>query len=264
MPVRILREGILTSERVDMLSPEGEVFYRRLLSVVDDFGRYYANPKLLRSACFPLKEKLESEQVLLWLDECAQAGLVTVYRHEDKDYLEVERFCQQIRAKKSKFPESTATAKNPLAVAKQIPESAHLVGDVGEVGDVIGDGDGGAVGEIEPSRAVQIAVFLRTSGIDGANASNPLLIEWSENSKVTDDLLATAVGMVRDRKPTRPGPKYLAPIIAQLLTPQANGPPGRMNARDASRAAAAASIGLGAQGHDAGNDYIDAEVRVID
>lgn len=264
MPVRILREGILTSERVDMLSPEGEVFYRRLLSVVDDFGRYYANPKLLRSACFPLKEKLESEQVSQWLDECARYGLVIVYRHEDKDYLEVERFCQQIRAKKSKFPDSHASAKSPLAVDKQIPESAHLVG-VG-VGDVIEDviGDGGEVGEIEPTRAVKIAVFLRSSGIDGANASNPLLIEWAENIRVTDDLLATAVGMVRERKPTRPGPKYIAPIIAQLLSPQANGPPGRMNARDASRAAAAASIGLGARNHDAELDYIDGEVRQID
>jgi hypothetical protein len=228
MPVRILREGILTSERVDQLSPEGEVFYRRLLSVVDDFGRYYANPKLLRSACFPLKEKLESEQVFKWVNECACAGLIIVYQHEDKDYLEVERFCQQVRAKKSKFPEPNADAKKPLAVAKQIPadgeqtpESAHLVGDVGvgEVGDVIEGGDGD-VGAQEPSRAVQIAVILRRSGIDGANASNPLLIEWAENPRVTNDLLATAMQMVKDRKPTRPGPNYVAPIIKQLLNPQ--------------------------------------------
>jgi hypothetical protein len=266
MPVRILREGILTSERVDQLSPEGEVFYRRLLSVVDDFGRYYANPKLLRSACFPLKEKLESEQVLKWVDECVRAGLIIVYQHEGKDYLEVERFGQQVRAKKSKFPEKIANAKNPLADAKQITEPAHLVGDVGEVGDgdVIEDegGDGGAVGEIEPTRAVEIAVFLRRSGIDGANASNPLLIEWADNPKVTDDLLETAVGMVRERKATRPGPRYIAPIIAQLLNPQANAPPGKLSARDESRMAAAASIGLGAKKNDE-LGYIDGDIREV-
>jgi hypothetical protein len=226
MPVRILREGILTSERVDLLSPAAEVFYRRLMSVVDDFGRYYANPKLLRSACYPLKEKLESEQVLQWMNECVSAGLIVAYQHENKDYLQVERFCQQVRAKKSKFPDPIAGAKNPLAVAKQLPEndeqtpeSAHLVGDVGEVGDVDEGGDGG-VGAHEPPRAVQIAVLLRRSGIDGANASNPLLIEWAENPKVTDDLLAAAMAMVKERKPMRPGPNYVAPIIKQLLNPQ--------------------------------------------
>ena len=54
MPNMILREGILTSERVNSLTTEEEIFYRRLISVVDDYGRYYAKPELLRSACFPL------------------------------------------------------------------------------------------------------------------------------------------------------------------------------------------------------------------
>ncbi len=50
MPNRIIREGILTSEAVNSLSWEAEVFFRRLLSVVDDFGRltpvrlFYALP----------------------------------------------------------------------------------------------------------------------------------------------------------------------------------------------------------------------------
>lgn len=35
MPSRILREGILTSERVNALAPLEELFYRRLMSVVD-------------------------------------------------------------------------------------------------------------------------------------------------------------------------------------------------------------------------------------
>ncbi len=48
MPNRILREGILTSERVNLLSWEAEVFYRRLMSVVDDYGRFHAHPALLR------------------------------------------------------------------------------------------------------------------------------------------------------------------------------------------------------------------------
>ena len=51
MPNRILREGILSSERVDALSEGAEILYRRLMSVVDDYGRYFAHPTLIRSAC---------------------------------------------------------------------------------------------------------------------------------------------------------------------------------------------------------------------
>lgn len=54
MPSRWLREGILTSEKVDKLCPQAEILYRRLMSVVDDWGRYYANPALVRAACYPL------------------------------------------------------------------------------------------------------------------------------------------------------------------------------------------------------------------
>src|SRR3990167_11311858 len=55
MPNRILREGILSSERINTLSVHAELFYRRLLSVVDDYGRFFAHPALLRSACYPLR-----------------------------------------------------------------------------------------------------------------------------------------------------------------------------------------------------------------
>jgi hypothetical protein len=54
MPNRVLREGILTSERVNALDWPAEVFYRRLMSVVDDFGRYWAKPELLRAGLYPL------------------------------------------------------------------------------------------------------------------------------------------------------------------------------------------------------------------
>jgi hypothetical protein len=56
MPTRIIREGILTSERVDKLSERAELFYRRLMSVADDYGRYFANPANLRVNCYPVAE----------------------------------------------------------------------------------------------------------------------------------------------------------------------------------------------------------------
>ena len=105
MPTRILREGILTSPRVIQLSWPAEVFYRRLMSVVDDFGRYHAHPTLLRAACYPLQlDKASEADVGKWLGECRKAALVSVYEVSNVPYLQMADFRQQQRAK-SKFPE---------------------------------------------------------------------------------------------------------------------------------------------------------------
>lgn len=106
MPNRVIRDGILTSERVASLGWPAEVFYRRLMSVVDDFGRYYASPMLLRAACYPLHlDKVSDADIGKWLAVCAEAGLVSVYPASDgKRYLEMADFRQRTRAEKSKFP----------------------------------------------------------------------------------------------------------------------------------------------------------------
>lgn len=106
MPSRILREGILSSERIAVLGWPEEVFYRRLMSVVDDFGRYYAHPSLLHAALYPLQlNKVSDSDIGKWLTSCVNAALVRVYPASDgKRYLEVLDFRQQVRAKESKFP----------------------------------------------------------------------------------------------------------------------------------------------------------------
>jgi uncharacterized phage protein (TIGR02220 family) len=101
------------------------------MSVVDDFGRFSANPKLLRASCFPLRlDTVSDADVTGWLQDCIKAGLVAAYEVNGKHYLELEDFRQQVRAKASKFPDPLAHAKQPLAVVKQLPESAHLDVDV--------------------------------------------------------------------------------------------------------------------------------------
>lgn len=125
MPNRIVREGILTSARVCKLGWAEEVFYRRLMSVVDDFGRYYADHGMLRAACYPRQlNKVSDSDVGKWLSSCSDAGLVRVYPAEDGErYLELEKFGQQVRAKKSKFPDMRSTC---VADAEQVPANAHL------------------------------------------------------------------------------------------------------------------------------------------
>lgn len=142
MPNRIVREGILTSERVNALTPNAELFYRRLLSVVDDFGRYTANLTLLRASCYPLKlDSVKEDSISKHLAECVGARLIVLYTVADKAFLELQDFRQQVRAKDSKYPapdvHSNITCE---AGAKQMISDAHLDGD--------GDGDGG---DIAPS-----------------------------------------------------------------------------------------------------------------
>jgi hypothetical protein len=103
VPNRILREGILTSERIAKLAWPAEVFYRRLMSVVDDFGRYHAHPTLLRAACYPLQlEKVSDSDIGKWILATEEAGLVRVYPAEDgKRYLELMDFRQQIERRRA-------------------------------------------------------------------------------------------------------------------------------------------------------------------
>lgn len=120
MPSRILREGILTSPRMAQLGWAEEVFYRRLHSVVDDFGRYFADAGMLRAACYPRQlNKVSDSDIGKWLQSIAAAGLVRVYPAQDGErYLEVLDFGQQVRAKKSKFPDPPIAC---VADAQQVP-----------------------------------------------------------------------------------------------------------------------------------------------
>lgn len=105
MPDRIVRAKILTSDAVNALSWGAEVFYRRLMSIVDDFGRYDARTTVLRGSLYSLQlDKVSDADIVKWLGECSKTGLVSVYQVEGKEYLEVLKFGQRLRAMKSQYP----------------------------------------------------------------------------------------------------------------------------------------------------------------
>ncbi len=102
MPTRLLREGILTSETVNRLSIGAELFYRRLMSVVDDYGRYHAHLNLLHAnVCIHRWHQMSQEDVAGYLKECVDLGLIEVYN--DNKTLEIKKFDQRRRTP-SKFP----------------------------------------------------------------------------------------------------------------------------------------------------------------
>jgi hypothetical protein len=132
VPDRILRVGILTSEPVNRLSWPAEVFYRRLMSVVDDFGRYDGRPAVLRAALYALKvDRVSEPDIGKWIRESEEAGLVRRYTVTEKPYLEISKFDQKVRAVKSKWPDPPTIAGN----CQQTSANASVV----EVGIVVGD-----------------------------------------------------------------------------------------------------------------------------
>ena len=126
----------MTSPRIARLGWAEEVFYRRMHSVVDDFGRYFADPGLLRAACYPRQlNKVSDSDVGKWLRACVDAALVRVYQVDGEDYLLLLDFNQQVRAKKSKFPPVPSAC---AADAKHVPADAHLDVSVSVSEDVSG------------------------------------------------------------------------------------------------------------------------------
>jgi hypothetical protein len=130
-----------------------EVFYRRLHSIVDDFGRYYADHGLLRAGCYPRQlNKVSDSDIGKWLRSCVDAGLVRVYLAGDREsYLEVLDFGQQVRAKKSKFPDPMSVC---VADAAQVPSAGTPNAPV-FVSAVVVEGEGGARERATPSRKVK-------------------------------------------------------------------------------------------------------------
>lgn len=105
MPTRYLKPGICDSDAIDKCSPLAETLFYRLLVNVDDFGRIDARPVLIKSKCFPLKEEITSKDIERLLAELTRNGLVVVYAHTGKAYLQLCKWDNVPRAKESKCPE---------------------------------------------------------------------------------------------------------------------------------------------------------------
>ena len=121
MPNRVLRDWT-TSEPIENLSFEAEVFFTRLIMKADDHGNYHANVKLLRSALFPLRDSVTNGDIAKWLSECVRVGIVVFYKAEGKDYINIPNFGQRLRQMRSTFPQP---ADNPLTSGGQLTDNGR-------------------------------------------------------------------------------------------------------------------------------------------
>ncbi len=85
------------------------------MSIVDDYGRYFAKPMALRAACFPMQlDRVKDADIEKWLTETVDNRLLRLYDAEGTTFLEMLDFRQQVRAKKSKYPDPINGEDHPL------------------------------------------------------------------------------------------------------------------------------------------------------
>lgn len=140
MPIRLLREGILGSDRVNRLDAAEEVFYRRLMSKVDDHGLYDARVPMLRSSLYPLRvDRVREADISRWIAACEKAGLIVLYVNAGKPFLQMLDTGWTVRSE-PKYPRPTDPGSTILTASesgcKQLQTTAPVFGVV-VVGEVV-------------------------------------------------------------------------------------------------------------------------------
>lgn len=128
MPNRILRDWT-DSEKIDQLDVHAERFFTRLIMKVDDYGRYTANVKLLKSNLFPLRTDIRETDIPRWLAACEKSGLIALYSIASKDYLQINNFKQVLRQKIEKYPPPNECDTSASHLLSTCNASASLKGN---------------------------------------------------------------------------------------------------------------------------------------
>ncbi|MCO4819823.1 MAG: hypothetical protein KC517_09375 [Bacteroidetes bacterium] len=100
----MIREGLLDSKKFNKLTEEEQMFFVRLMLVVDDYGRYDARPELIKSRCYPVTTNKDLSDVSKMLSSLDKSQMITLYTVNSKEYLEIIDYNQRLRQKKEKYP----------------------------------------------------------------------------------------------------------------------------------------------------------------
>lgn len=200
MPSRILRDGILSSPRVNALSPGAEILYRRLMSVVDDYGRFYGEAGPVRGACWPVNSSTICEQdVGKWLAECGQVAdnlpagtkqLISFYLVAGAMYLQLNDFNQKTRSK-IKYPEPCVQVADNLSTeCGQVADKKPALVGIRSSYFVIRNSEGEPIPELPPEGRSVPPAKINSQDIehDGFDLYGFFVQEYGKVSPVPDDL----------------------------------------------------------------------------
>lgn len=112
MPTRLIYEKTCDSVTLATLTADEERLFFRLVVKADDYGRFHAHPSILLGSCFPLLLKsITVEEIQVWRDHLAEAGLIEIYADDGREYLQIVTWptYQRLRGSKPKFPDPTTS-----------------------------------------------------------------------------------------------------------------------------------------------------------
>jgi len=117
MPNRTIKESICTSESLAQLTDFEENLFYKLIVNCDDYGRFDGRPTIIKSRCYPLRDRLTLKSIEEAISSLARVGCVELYEVDSKPYLHFPawRFHQQIRAKYSKYPAPGSTRNHMIS-----------------------------------------------------------------------------------------------------------------------------------------------------
>lgn len=111
MPSRMIRDWT-DSDPFDGLSANAERLFVRLIMKADDYGRFHAESRRVKAACFPLMLDLRPSDVDGWLNELEARRLIWRYEVGSAKYLAIPKFGQRLRKSKARFAQPEGEPDN--------------------------------------------------------------------------------------------------------------------------------------------------------
>ena len=118
MPSRVIRGEIITSKSLSRVSELAELVFYKLLSTVDDYGRYDGDAEILAAHLYPRRRAVTTEMMESRLQELVSAdgpgqGPIRFYWSRGKRYLHLPRWekhrGKSRRGSQSRWPEPPKT-----------------------------------------------------------------------------------------------------------------------------------------------------------
>ncbi len=102
MPNRLIRDGILDSDRYWSVSMEARQMYFHMLLLADDYGCISVSPVFLRRRCF--NDSPSHERIAKLLNELQDVDLIRLYDQDRSCYAFIPRFRQKLQRATLKHP----------------------------------------------------------------------------------------------------------------------------------------------------------------